>query len=72
MSFTWPVLDFFYPLHQSTLEDVVKAHLLIHVTDGASPHREHERAAVLDVLRQVGVPDSRLEQNLIEVWPYSP
>lgn len=53
--------------HQSTLEEVVKADLVIHVIDGASPYQEKERAAVLGVLRQIGMSGACLEERLLEV-----
>lgn len=52
---------------QATLEEVVEADLLLHVIDGASPQMQQQREAVLGVLRQIGVPESRLSSGMIEV-----
>ena len=52
---------------QATLEEVVEADLLLHVMDGASAQMQQQREAVLGVLRQIGVPESRLRSRMIEV-----
>ncbi|KAJ0097745.1 hypothetical protein Patl1_28462 [Pistacia atlantica] len=51
----------------ATLEEVVEADLLVHVLDCTAPNLEEHRAAVLQVLRQVGVSEEKVK-NMIEVW----
>ncbi|ERM93915.1 GTP-binding protein At3g49725, chloroplastic isoform X1 [Amborella trichopoda] len=51
----------------ATLEEVVEADLLVHVLDSSAMNLEEQRAAVLQVLQQIGVPEVKL-QNMIEVW----
>jgi len=46
---------------------VVEADLLLHVVDAASPAAGAQRAAVLAVLRELGVPEAALRARLIEV-----
>lgn len=53
---------------QATLEEVVAADVLVHVVDASAPHAAAQRAAVLQVLRQLGVPVSFLQQRVLEVW----
>ncbi|KAK6798288.1 hypothetical protein RDI58_005990 [Solanum bulbocastanum] len=51
----------------ATLEEVVEADLLVHVLDSSAPNLNEQREAVLQVLRQIGVSEQKL-QNMIEVW----
>ncbi|XP_072992536.1 GTP-binding protein At3g49725, chloroplastic isoform X2 [Typha latifolia] len=51
----------------ATLEEVVEADLLVHVLDSSAPNLEEHRSTVLQVLRQIGVSDDKI-QNMIEVW----
>ncbi|CAJ1971273.1 unnamed protein product [Sphenostylis stenocarpa] len=51
----------------ATLEEVVEADLLLHVVDSSAPNLDEHRTTVLQVLRQIGVSDEKL-QNMIEVW----
>ncbi|XP_038720116.1 GTP-binding protein At3g49725, chloroplastic isoform X2 [Tripterygium wilfordii] len=51
----------------ATLEEVVEADLLVHVLDCTAPNLDEHRSTVLQVLRQIGVSDEKL-QNMIEVW----
>ncbi|XP_027074723.2 GTP-binding protein At3g49725, chloroplastic-like [Coffea arabica] len=51
----------------ATLEEVVEADLLVHVLDSSSPFLDEQRKTVLQVLRQIGVSEEKLE-NMIEVW----
>lgn len=53
---------------QATLEEVTEADLLLHVLDASSPQVLQQRAAVLGVLRGLGVPEARLREGVIEVW----
>lgn len=50
----------------ATLEEVVEADLLVHVLDSSAPNRDQQRESVLQVLQQIGVSTSKLE-NMIEV-----
>ena len=52
---------------KSTLEEVNHADLLLHVVDASSPYRAEQRRTVLDILRDIGVPEQRLRSRLIEV-----
>lgn len=51
----------------ATLEEVVEADLLVHVLDSSAPNLDEQRQAVLDVLRQIGVSEKKI-QDMIEVW----
>lgn len=42
--------------------------MLLHVVDAAAPHAAAQRTAVLQVLRQLGVPSTFLQQRVVEVW----
>jgi len=53
---------------QATLEELTSCDVLLHVRDIAHPHRKIHKDTVLDTLRQAGVPDEKLEANMIEVW----
>eukprot|EP00887_Chlorella_sp_A99_P005965 scaffold29.g5965.t1 len=53
---------------RATLEEVVEADVLLHVLDASSPHVLEQRAAVLRVLRELGVSQQRLREGVIEVW----
>jgi hypothetical protein len=61
------ILNSLPPL-QATLEEVTQADLLLHVLDAASPQALQQRSAVLHVLRELGVPQSVLQERVIEVW----
>lgn len=52
---------------RATLEEVVHADLLLHVLDISSPALGAQRAAVLRVLRELGLGESRLRCSLVEV-----
>ncbi|KAF8404828.1 hypothetical protein HHK36_009717 [Tetracentron sinense] len=51
----------------ATLEEVVEADLLVHVLDSSALNLEEQRSTVLQVLKQIGVSEEKL-QNMIEVW----
>ncbi|KAG5528321.1 hypothetical protein RHGRI_029106 [Rhododendron griersonianum] len=51
----------------ATLEEVVEADLLVHVLDSSAPNIDEHRETVLQVLKQIGVSEEKL-QNMIEVW----
>nr|KYP73301.1 hypothetical protein KK1_005921 [Cajanus cajan] len=51
----------------ATLEEVVEADLLVHVVDSTAPNLNEHRSTVLQVLKQIGVSEEKL-QNMIEVW----
>lgn len=51
----------------ATLEEVVEADLLVHVLDSTAPNLDEHRSTVLQVLKQLGVSEEKL-QNMIEVW----
>lgn len=51
----------------ATLEEVVEADLLVHVLDSTAPNLDEHRSTVLQVLKQLGVSEVKL-QNMIEVW----
>eukprot|EP00884_Botryococcus_braunii_P017700 jgi/Botrbrau1/4613/Bobra.60_2s0096.2 len=53
---------------RATLEEVTHADLLLHVLDASSPQVVAQRKVVLDVLRDLGIPDHVLQERLIEVW----
>jgi 50S ribosomal subunit-associated GTPase HflX len=53
---------------QATLEEVVHADVLVHVLDISSPHVMHQRTAVLQVLRSLGILEERLQKNVVEAW----
>ncbi len=55
-------------LSQATLEEVTQADLLLHVLDASSAHVEEQHAAVLGVLRALGVSEARLATGVVEVW----
>ncbi|KAJ8439739.1 hypothetical protein Cgig2_009563 [Carnegiea gigantea] len=50
----------------ATLEEVVEADLLVHVLDSSAPNLDEQRQAVLDVLRQIGVSEKKI-QDMIEI-----
>ncbi|KAG9145908.1 hypothetical protein Leryth_019578 [Lithospermum erythrorhizon] len=52
---------------KATLEEVVKADLLVHVLDSSAPDLPQQRESVLQVLEHIGVSEQKL-QNMIEVW----
>jgi hypothetical protein len=52
---------------QATLEEVINADLLLHVLDVSSPALGAQRAAVLRVLRELGLGEPRLRCSLVEV-----
>ncbi|XAR51403.1 hypothetical protein NMG60_11006022 [Bertholletia excelsa] len=51
----------------ATLEEVVEADILVHVLDSTAPNREEHRETVLQVLKQIGVSQEKLD-SMIEVW----
>lgn len=51
----------------ATLEEVVEADLLVHVLDSSAPNLDEHREAVIDVLKQIGVSEKKI-QDMIEVW----
>lgn len=51
----------------ATLEEVVEADLLVHVLDSSAPDLKEQRSTVLQVLKQIGVSEEKI-QNMIEVW----
>ncbi|KAL8143363.1 LOW QUALITY PROTEIN: hypothetical protein V2J09_016395 [Rumex salicifolius] len=51
----------------ATLEEVAEADLLVHVLDSSAPNLEEHKSAVLQVLKQIGIADYKI-QNMIEVW----
>ncbi|DBA79692.1 TPA: hypothetical protein ACH3X1_008363 [Trebouxia sp. C0004] len=53
---------------KATLEEVCEADLLLHVLDASSPNVQHQRASVLQVLRDLGISEARLQNGLVEVW----
>ena len=53
---------------QATLEEVAAADLLLHVLDVSSPNVAAQRATVYQVLRQLQIPEAKLQDSLIEVW----
>ncbi|KXZ53700.1 hypothetical protein GPECTOR_6g617 [Gonium pectorale] len=53
---------------RATLEEVVAADMLLHVLDASSRNVAEQRAAVLAVLRQLGVDEHVLSLRTIEVW----
>ena len=50
------------------MEEVQEADLLVHVLDASSSNVANQRQAVYKVLRELGLPDSRLQSHSIEVW----
>ncbi|MCC7486120.1 MAG: GTPase HflX [Burkholderiales bacterium] len=59
---------------RATLEETIRASLLLHVVDAASPDREAQIAAVNDVLAEIGaqaVPQL-LIMNKIDLTPFAP
>lgn len=53
---------------KSTLEEMVHADLMLHVLDSSAPSMRQQRAAVLQVLHEVGVPSERMQQRMVEAW----
>ncbi|KAL0050946.1 hypothetical protein WJX82_010817 [Trebouxia sp. C0006] len=53
---------------KATLEEVCEADLLLHVLDASSPNVQHQRDSVLQVLRDLGISEARLQNGLVEVW----
>ncbi|KAL3161798.1 hypothetical protein ABBQ38_008890 [Trebouxia sp. C0009 RCD-2024] len=53
---------------KATLEEVCEADLLLHVLDASSPDVQQQRSAVLQVLRDLGISEARLQNSLVEVW----
>lgn len=51
----------------ATLEEVVEADLLVHVVDCTAPNLNEHRSTVFQVLQQIGVSKTKL-QDMIEVW----
>ncbi|KAL9269759.1 GTP-binding protein, chloroplastic-like protein [Drosera capensis] len=51
----------------ATLEEVVEADILVHVLDSSAPDLKEQRSTVLQVLKQIGVSEEKI-QNMIEVW----
>ncbi|GFZ18841.1 GTP-binding protein, HflX [Actinidia rufa] len=51
----------------ATLEEVVEADLLVHVLDSSAPNLDEHRETVLQVLKQIGVSEEKL-QTMVEVW----
>ncbi|KAG0484858.1 hypothetical protein HPP92_008937 [Vanilla planifolia] len=51
----------------ATLEELVEADLLLHVLDSSASNVNEQRSSVLEVLKQIGVPEEKM-QNMIEVW----
>ncbi len=52
---------------QGTLEEAVEADLLLHVVDASSADAGAQHAAVLAILRQLGMTDSQLASK-VRLW----
>ena len=52
---------------KSTLEEVVEADILLHVHDASSPVLFEEASDVSSVLHDIGLPENRLEDDVIHV-----
>lgn len=53
---------------KATLDELHLADLIIHVRDIANPQTEFQKQTVLRVMREVGLPESFMNERLIEVW----
>jgi len=53
---------------QATLQEVVDADLLLHVIDSSASNADEQREAVLQVLRDIGVPQAKLDTCMVEAW----
>ena len=53
---------------KSTLDELHNADLLVHVRDISHPQTEFQRKTVLQVIKEVGLPDSLLTERYLEVW----
>jgi len=53
---------------RATLEEVLEAHVILHVRDIASPESDAQRADVLKVLGELGIPAEGPESHILEVW----
>ncbi|MFN7901613.1 MAG: GTPase HflX [Holosporales bacterium] len=52
----------------ATLEEVLAADIILHVRDISHPETDAQKDSVLGVLRDIGLTDAELEDNVIEVW----
>ena len=53
---------------RATLEEVLEAHVILHVRDIASPESEAQRADVLRVLGELGLATEGPDSKILEVW----
>ena len=53
---------------KATLEELHQADLLVHVRDMSHPQADFQKKTVLKVIKEVGLPDSMLNDKYIEVW----
>jgi GTP-binding protein HflX len=53
---------------RATLEEVLKADIIVHVIDCANPHAKEQRDDVLAVLHELGLAKIEYEENYIEVF----
>ena len=53
---------------RATLEEVLEAHVILHVRDIASPESEAQRVDVLRVLSELGIAVEGPDSHIVEVW----
>lgn len=51
-----------------TMDELAQCDIFLHVRDMAHPQRKLQKETVLQTLRDAGIPESKLESNVIEVW----
>jgi len=50
------------------LEEITFADVLVHVRDISHPQTTYQRNTVIQVLKEIGIPESVFSKNYIEVW----
>jgi 50S ribosomal subunit-associated GTPase HflX len=53
---------------KATLDEIHFADVIVHVRDISHPHADHQKAAVLQVLNDIGVSQETLDERVVEVW----
>ncbi|MGI9407484.1 MAG: GTPase HflX [Hyphomicrobiaceae bacterium] len=53
---------------RATLEEVLEAHIILHVRDITHEDTEAQRSDVLDVMKELGVNPETSDRTIIEVW----
>ena len=53
---------------KATLEEVHQADLIVHVRDISHPQADFQKATVLRVIKELGLPEEMLKERYVEVW----